>query len=578
MAVILNLIGGVALLLWGIRMVRTAVTRGFGADLRRAIASMSRQSVTAFAAGIGTTTLLQSSTATSLLVASFSTRGAITSSVALAILLGADVGTTLVVQIFSHRVEWLSPLLIAIGVVRFLTSDRSPPRNLGRAAIGLGLVLLSLQLISSAAQPLASSDGLKVVLSQLGHEPLLTILLVAGMTVLLHSSVAVVLLLAALSSAGTITLEHAIVMVLGANLGGAFLPVIATYPMPNAARIAPIANAGVRVVGVVIFALFAAPATALLLKMGLGPALAIAQFHTIFNLAIALLALPFVRQIVSLTSRVYKDPLPDATQTYQSNLEEQAFDSPAVAIACATREALRVGDVIKAMLQGTITALRENDVARRKAVEALDDEVDRLYEAIKLYLARLTREELDSEESERIIEILSFTTNLEHVGDIIDKNIMDLAAKKARLKITFSDAGMSEIEALHANVLANMELALNVFISGDLPLARRLLAQKTEIRDKERASAERHFARVGSGQAQSIDSSSIHIDILRDLKRINSHLAAVAYSILERAGELADTRLRPSVTASDMSANRDAATSADQSAFGEDKSDQGHIR
>ena len=228
-------------------------------------------------------------------------------------------------------------------------------------------------------------------------------------------------------------------------------------------------------------------------------------------------------------------------------MKRQAYDSPAVALACATRETLRVGDVIREMLRGTIDVFRNDDAMLRKDIEALDDEVDSLYEAIKLYLARLTREELDPDESERSIEILSFTTNLEHVGDIIDKNLMELAAKKARAKVTFSDAGMEEIEALHSDVVANMELALNVFITGDLDLARRLLAQKAEIRDKERRSTEHHFARIRDGWTESIDSSSLHLDILRDLKRINSHLTSVAYPILESADELAVSRLRSSV-------------------------------
>jgi len=257
-------------------------------------------------------------------------------------------------------------------------------------------------------------------------------------------------------------------------------------------------------------------------------------------------ALAFVDTLIGLTQRLLPQEAATADAPRFSNLEEEAFDSPAVALACATRETLRVGDVVRQMMRGTIDVLRSDDAIRRKEIEALDDEVDALYEAIKLYLARLTREELDSSESDRSIEILSFTTNLEHVGDIIDKNLMELAAKKARAKVKFSDAGMQEIEALHRDVMANMELALNVFISGDLELARRLLSQKTEIRDKERRSSERHFARIRDGWTESIDSSSLHLDILRDLKRINSHLTSVAYPILERADELAVSRLRQS--------------------------------
>ena len=574
MTVLLNLVGGVALLIWGIRMVRTAVTRGFGADLRRVVAIAAGSRLKAIVAGLGITTLLQSSTATALITASFANRGAITPALSLAILLGADVGTTVVVQIFSQRIEWLSPLLIFLGVVRFLTSERTRQRNLGRAALGLGLILLALQILSAGSQPLASSEAMTIVISHLGNEPLLTILLISGITVLLQSSVAVVLLVAALATSGVISLEQAIVMVLGANLGGAMLPVLATYAMSNEARYAPIANAMVRFTGVAVFAVFVAQSSQLLAGVGLAPATAIAQYHTLFNLIIAVLALPFVEPIVKLVERLLPAQLPSENGASFSNLEEQAYDSPAVALACATRETLKIGDVVREMLHGTIDVLRNDDGILRKEIEALDDEVDTLYESIKLYLARLTREELDSEESARSIEILSFTTNLEHVGDIIDKNLMELAAKKARAKVMFSDVGMQEIESLHSDVVANMELALNVFITGDLDLARRLLAQKTEIRDKELQSTERHFARISEGWTDSIDSSSLHLDILRDLKRINSHLTSVAYPILERADELAESRLRASTpqdalsSVSESGMVRDAAGSTMSSSKG----------
>lgn len=543
MITLIKLCGSIALLLWGIRMVRTAVTRGFGADLRRVIAATAGRRIPAFGAGIGITTLLQSSTATSLLVASFSSRAGMTAPLALAILLGADVGTTLVVQLFSHRVEWLGPLLIFAGFVRFQTTDRARPRNVGRAAIGIGLIMLALQAIGAAAAEVTGADALRIVLSQLGSEPVLAILVIAMATVLLHSSVAIVLLIAAIAQAGTITMPSAIAMVLGANLGGALLPVFASFPMGRAARIAPIANAAIRFVGVVAIAAFIGAASGLLQHTGLGPAAQTALFHTAFNLAIALIALPFTATVASLAERFLLASEVDAAPQALSNLEEQGLETPAVALACATREALRIGDIVKSMLGGSINALRTDDAVMRKQVENQDDEVDRLYEAIKLYLARLTRSELDPEESERNIEILSFTTNLEHVGDIIDKNLMELAAKKAKLKATFSPAGMAEIEELHNDTLANLDLALNVFISGDIKLARRLLAQKTVIRDKERHSAEQHFARISHGRPESIDSSSLHIDILRDLKRINGHLCAVAYPILERANELAASRL-----------------------------------
>jgi phosphate:Na+ symporter len=544
LTILINIIGSVALLLWGIRMVRTAVMRSFGAELRSLLAGALSRRFSAFLAGAGITTLLQSSTATSLLVVSFTNSGALSAALGLAILLGADVGTTLVVQIFSQRIEWLSPFFVAIGVISFLSSQNSRVRNLGRGCIGLGLIALALQGISSAAQPLAASDAVQSMLQSGASEPILMVVVVAALTVLVHSSVAIVLLVGTLAAAGALTLHQAFALVIGANLGGAMLPVLATWMQPAAARTPAIANALVRATGVIATLPFIANTAAIAGDFNVAPQLAVAHFHTVFNLALALLALPFIHPIAAFVTSFFQDDAAVSSGQYISKLDDNDFESPAVALACATREALQIGDAVEEMLERTFEVFRDDDADGRKYIKALDDEVDRLHGGIKIYLAKLMRAELSQDESERTIEVLSFATNLEHIGDIIDRNLMVLAAKKKRAKAMFSVEGLKELEEFHSDIHTNMKRAINIFISGDLELARQLLAQKTLIRDKERHSIEQHFERLGKGATQSIDTSSLHLDILRDLKRINSHLTSVAYPILERAGELAESRLR----------------------------------
>jgi phosphate:Na+ symporter len=544
LTILINIIGSVALLLWGIRMVRTAVMRSFGAELRSLLAGALSRRFSAFLAGAGITTLLQSSTATSLLVVSFTNSGALSAALGLAILLGADVGTTLVVQIFSQRIEWLSPFFVAIGVISFLSSQNSRVRNLGRGCIGLGLIALALQGISSAAQPLAASDAVQSMLQSGASEPILMVVVVAALTVLVHSSVAIVLLVGTLAAAGALTLHQAFALVIGANLGGAMLPVLATWMQPAAARTPAIANALVRATGVIATLPFIANTAAIAGDFNVAPQLAVAHFHTVFNLALALLALPFIHPIAAFVTSFFQDDAAVSSGQYISKLDDDDFESPAVALACATREALQIGDAVEEMLERTFEVFRDDDADGRKYIKALDDEVDRLHGGIKIYLAKLMRAELSQDESERTIEVLSFATNLEHIGDIIDRNLMVLAAKKKRAKAMFSVEGLKELEEFHSDIHTNMKRAINIFISGDLELARQLLAQKTLIRDKERHSIEQHFERLGKGATQSIDTSSLHLDILRDLKRINSHLTSVAYPILERAGELAESRLR----------------------------------
>jgi len=203
-----------------------------------------------------------------------------------------------------------------------------------------------------------------------------------------------------------------------------------------------------------------------------------------------------------------------------------------------------MGDAVRGMLAGSLEVFRGNNPELLREIERKDDVVDQLHEAIKLYLTRLSREELDTTESERNVEVLSFTTNLEHIGDIIDKNLMDLAAKKIKKRASFSTEGFEELEIFHGHILENFDLAMNVFMTGDIEMARRLIQQKVSVRDLERNYAETHYARIGEGRPDSIETSSLHLDVLRDLKRINGHLTSVAYPILDRAGELIESRLK----------------------------------
>ena len=543
MGTLINIIGGIALLLWGIRMVRTGITRSFGAEFRQALSLSARSRLGAFVAGFGVTAAIQSSTATGLIVSSFAGQGLIAGSAGLAIMLGADVGTTVVAQVLSFDLRWLSPLALALGVFTFLASEKSKRRSLARSAIGLGLVLLSLQLIVDASTPLRQSQALLVLLEPLSSELLLAVIVAAIITWLAHSSLAIILLIMSLAAGQVMQIELALAMVLGANLGGGMIAVGVTARSLAAARRIPLGNLIMRTLGVFAVLPLLALIQPYLAELGASPERMVVNFHTAFNLALALFFLPLLTLIDRLTLRILPDKKQEDSFGQPLHLDEGSFGTPIVALACATRETLRMGDEVRAMLAGSLAVLQDDDADLMREIEQKDDIVDQLHEAIKLYLTRLSKAELDAVESARNIEILSFTTNLEHIGDIIDKNLMELASKKMKRKLSFSGEGWAEIKAFHTRVVANLDLALNVFISDDLILARRMLREKTEIRDLEREYVENHYARMGQGRADSIETSSLHLDVLRDLKRISGHITSIAYPILERAGELAESRL-----------------------------------
>jgi phosphate:Na+ symporter len=373
-----------------------------------------------------------------------------------------------------------------------------------------------------------------------------------------HSSVVVVLFVMSLGYSHFITPAAALALVLGANLGSAINPLVEGGGLSNAAaRRLPVGNLINRLVGCGLAVPFLQPIADLLARLDPNPVRQIADFHSLFNLALAALfigPLPlFARLIEWLVPEQAKSPNPGTP----IHLDPAAIETPVIALTCAARETLHMGDLVETMLARAMTALMTDDHKLVAEVERMDNAVDKLHEAIKLYVTKITRESLDDGDGRRAMEIISFTINLEHIGDIIDKNLMELATKKIRHRLKFSEEGAAELEAFHHRILDSLNLALGVFISGDVKIARQLLEEKVAIRDAERSAAENHLARLREGRPASIETSSLHLDVLRDLKRIHSHICSVAYPILEMTGELQPSRLR----AMEAEAGRSAADS-----------------
>jgi phosphate:Na+ symporter len=543
--ILLDLTGGVALLLWGLHMVHSGIVRAFGSDLRRFLGMALRNRFAAFLAGIFVTALLQSSTATGLMTASFVTGGTVDLIPALAIMLGANVGTTLIVQVLSFNVSAVAPVLFLVGVITFKRGSQTRTRDLGRVAIGVGIMVLSLHILLDTLAPAENAPAVRVLLSAMTGDPLLCLLMAAALTWAAHSSVTVVLLVMSLAYSNFITPVAALALILGANLGSAINPLVEGSRGDNpASRRLPLGNLLNRVVGCALVLPFLNPIAEGLASLEPNPSRMAADFHTAFNLALALVFIFPLKPLATLLTRLLPEQVKPTDPSSPLYLDETALGTPSVALACAARETLHIGDIIEGMLRQTMTALMTDDRKMVAEICSMDDAVDRLDEAVKLYVTKLTRESLDQQDAHRAMEIISFSINLEHVGDIIDKNLMELAAKKSKRKVVFSKEGAAELESFHQQVVDNLKLAFSVFISGDVKIARQLVTEKATLRAAEFAAAESHFARLREGRSESVESSSLHLDILRDLKRIHSHICSVAYAVLERAGELQASRLK----------------------------------
>jgi phosphate:Na+ symporter len=520
-------------------MVHSGILRAFGPDLRRLLSKALSNRITAFAAGIGLTALLQSSTATALITSSFAAEGLVSLVAALAIMLGANVGTTLIVQVLSFNISAAAPVLFVLGLVAFRSGARSRIKDLGRVSIGLGLMLLALHILLDTLAPAENAPGARILTSAITGDPVLCIIISAVVTWAVHSSVASVLLIMSLAYAHFISPLAAVALVLGANLGSAINPLIegARRDNPASYRL-PLGNLINRLVGVALVLPFLRPVTDLLQAWQPDLARLTAEFHIAFNLATAILFIGLLDGMARLLKWILPDRVQEADPARPRYLDESALETPSLALADAARETLHMGDLVEVMLRKVMAAIMTNDRTLVDQVSRMDNAVDSLDEAIKLYVTKLTRGSLDEREGQRAMEIISFAINLEHMGDIIDKNLSELATKKIKRRFQFSPEGAEELAAFHKRTMESLRMAFGVFMSGDVNEARKLLAEKAALRNTELAATERHLDRLREGRPETIETTSLHLDVLRDLRRIHSHICSVAYPVLDAAGEL----------------------------------------
>jgi phosphate:Na+ symporter len=527
-------------------MVRTGMTRAFGATIRTLLAHQVNSKFKAFLSGLGVTILLQSSTATALLASSFTSSGLILLPAALAIMLGADVGSAVAAQLFSLNPNWLWGILIPVGTFLFLGTSSNKSRGSARILVGLGLILLALSHLSATATALKESPSLNYLLSGLAGEPLLGFIVGAVIAWCFHSGLSAVLLLTSFAEAQLLPLSLALSATLGANAGAAFIPVTALAGTPPEMRRVAVGNLLMRTsvaIGLFPFIIFFQHKLPIALESS---GQLVITFHFAFNLLVVIIFMPLLATVSRLTERIVPASA-DTDLTAPRHLNLSVIDNPSEALACAMREALSIGDQITRMLNLTLTAFEKNDEAILKAISRADNIVDKLHHEVKMYLVRTSNTPMSEDHWLRCLEVLNFTTNLEHIGDVIDKNLTELAAKKIKKKQTFSTEGLAEIREFHARVLANLNLALNAFATRDFDLARRLLLEKASTRDAELAAVSSHYDRLREGRAESIESSAIHLDVIRDLKRINDHIVSICYPMLEAAGALRRTRLSDAI-------------------------------
>jgi len=529
---VLALFGGIALLLYGIRLSGDSLQRAAGGRLRSLLTGMARHRPIAVASGAAVTAIIQSSAATTLMLIGFVSAGLMTFRQTLGIILGADIGTTFTVQLIAFKVTDYAHLLVGLGFAITFVARRAL-KDVGQAVLGLGLVFLGLKVILDGVAPLRENRLALELIEAVAGSPLMAILVSAAFSALVASSAATIGVALALASQGLIGLPGAVAMVLGANIGTCATALTASVGATAEAKRVAVAHIAFKLLGAALMLPFIGPFTALVASSAADPARQVANAHTFFNLGISLVFLPFTPLAARAIEAIVPDDQTGETPFRTRYLDERALDQPSLALGQATREALRMADVVQTMLRDTVTVFRSDNQALLEEVEKRDDQADFLEREIKLFLARLGREAMGPELSRKEIGLISFIGNLENIGDIVDKNLMELARKKLYQGRRFSEPGWAEILEFHGLVSKNLERAIAAFAANDKALAQEVLDQRPFMRMRERELRESHIGRLRAGLAESIETSEIHLDILTNLKRISSHVSALMLPILD---------------------------------------------
>lgn len=541
---VLHIAGAAALLIWAVRLVRTGVERAFATEMRRWLQRSTESRLMAAVSGASAAVFLQSATAVAVLVSNFVAKRGLPASVGLGVLLGADLGSAIASQILLIRQAFLIPLLVLIGVVLFLRGNSSRIRQSGRILIGLSLIFLSLNMIRDATAPMVDSAGTQAVMQYLARDLLSAFLIGAVFAWLVHSSVAAVLLFVTLAGQSLLPVEGAVAMVLGANLGGAFIAYTLTLTAPDSARQMVVANLVLRGSGAALALLMFRAMPDLLGYLGADAARQAINLHLVFNFVLLVVCLPLVVPISSMVRKFIQDKAGDDPELNDvSALTPAAESRPNRAMDCTARELLRMGQKIEQMLRMAVELYDRWDPSAADAIVAQDKSIRKIHFDVKLYLAKVGQVGLDEDQSQRSMELVSISTSLEAASDAISRTMLPLARKMDAEAVTFSDSGREEINEFFERVLDNVQLALNVMMNQNPAEARELVEAKEQVRSIEEKLQRNHLDRLRQGLTESIETSSIHQETLRAVKQINTSFSMMGYPILARSGDLLNSRL-----------------------------------
>mgnify|MGYP000002680958 CR=1 FL=1 len=530
--VLMGLIGGLALFLYGMQITSEGLKSTFGNKLKQILSTLSKNKLIALLTGIIITFTIQSSTAASTLLVSLVNTGIMSLSQTLGILLGTSMGTTLTAQIIAFKVSDYALLIIVLGFGLKLLGRKRKQRFIGNILLGIGFIFLGMKVMSESVSPLKDHALFKETLTNLEHIPLLALLASALLTSIIQSSTATMGLTISLAMQGLISLNLAIPIILGSHLGSCSTVLFAGIGASRSAKRVALANLLFKLGGVIVFFLLTPSVIFLVQKSSVNLPRQIANAHALIIVGNALILLPFTERFAKFLEKVI--PQTEEVEILQKPkfLDSGALKTPEIAFYLASKEILRISNAVEEMVLGVMKVFIDNDERLLDEISTQDMIVDNLSREITKYLTKISFETLSEEHSKEVFRLLYIVDDLEHIGDLIDKNLIPLVEKKIDHSLVFSEKGVEEIKNMHQEVYNNLRNAIGAFALQDQRMAQKVIDQKKYIDSLEITLRKTHINRLNVGIELSQKTSGVHLDLINILKRINDHAFSIARAVV----------------------------------------------
>jgi phosphate:Na+ symporter len=543
----IGLLGGLSLFLYGMERMSDALKNVAGEKMKDILGMLSNNRIMGMITGAIVTAVIQSSSVTTVMLVGFVTANLMSLSQTIGVILGADIGTTITAQIVAFKVTKYALLLLAVGFAMLFSSSKEKIQQYGYMVMGLGMIFFGMGVMSDAMEPLRTYQPFIDLMASMSN-PILAIIVAAIFTALIQSSSAAMGVLIVLAMQGLITLQAGIALALGANIGTCVTAGLASIGKPREAVRVAISHVLFKIIGVLILVPIIGPFAKFVVYISPSPAEGltgmqaaasvlprqVANAHTLFNVGIGVLFLPFITQFARFVFWLVPDkPLPEIGEIQPKYLSEMLFHTPSLALDAARHEIRRMGKRADLMNSAMMPAVLTGNKESLQAVREMDEEIDVLYKHIVNYLANVSKMTLNEYQTQKMVKLMAVVNDLENIGDVIEVNLVELGEQRIKKGFKISEATQKVINTVHVVVSDALKAAVRAVVEEDKDFAMRVISMKEDMNRLAEQADLHQVQRLVSEDSGKFEAYSVEVDIIEKLKRIYYHARRMAKTVVE---------------------------------------------